>query len=314
MKVLLTFLILFGLDAIGWQIAATDGPEPRYINQMVFANNGLIVFGGKNSSSDGFNDLWLWENDKWSFIAKGATKRWDHSYTYMENEDQLFLFGGRALKNSRESDERIDLNDSWIYKGGEWKVLNISNPNPRSSHSMVFDANRKEVILFGGRSKEVFDDTWSFDGANWKKLEVSGPSKRYGHSVTYDPSSKAVYLFGGYNGKKLLNDLWMFNEYGWTEVETEVKPSPRMAHAMQFDNKGNAVLFGGWSDSKSVSDELWYWKDSKWTLTSFINSPEGRLSCAIGFNEIDDTFILFGGSTGFGGEFLPETWKLNMVE
>ena len=315
MKILLVTLALLLSNTYEWQIVSSNGPEPRYINQMVYANNRLILYGGKNSGNKGFDDLWEWKNGKWNSLGNGASKRWDHSYAYMENYDQIFMFGGRTFKDIEDKEERVDLNDNWIYKNGEWEKLEINSPDPRSSHSIVFYQNKQQVILFGGRSKdEIFGDTWSFDGKGWSKLEIAGPKKRYGHSLTYDPISKTVYLFGGYNGENLLNDLWAFNGEKWREIETEIKPSPRMAHAMQFDNEGSAVLFGGWDDSNSVSGDLWIWTNGKWGRFNNENMPHARLSCAIGYDNLNDEFILFGGSTGFGGEFLPETWKLSLTK
>ncbi len=83
---------------------------------------------------------------------------------------------------------------------------------------------------------------------------------------------------------------------------------------MQFDNKGNAILFGGWDDLKSVSGELWIWVDSEWKICDVEQAPQARLSCSIGYDRSNNEFILFGGSTGFNGQFLPETWKLSLTK
>ena len=315
MKILLITLAVLLSNTYEWQIMSGNCPEPRYINQMVYANNRLIIYGGKNGDNKGFDDLWEWKNGKWNSLGNGATKRWDHGYAYMGNYDQIFIFGGRTFKNIQGKEERVDLNDNWIYKNEEWEKLEINSPDPRSSHSVVYYQNKQQVILFGGRNKdEIFGDTWSFDGTKWNKLEVFGPAKRYGHTLTYNSVSKTIYLFGGYDGNKLLNDIWAFDGENWTELESKKKPSPRMAHTMQFDNKGNAVLFGGWDDSNSVSDELWFWTNDEWKICYIELAPQARLSCSIGYDKSNNEFILFGGSTGFNGQFLPETWKLSLTK
>jgi len=312
---LITLVILHFVNTSEWQIVSISGPEPRYINQLIYANNRLILFGGKNNSSKGFDDLWEWKNSKWNLLGKGVTKRWDHSYCYMGNYDQIFLFGGRTFEEIKSKEVRVDLNDNWIYKNGEWDKLEITNPNPRSSHCLVFNQNEQQVILFGGRNKdEIYGDTWSFDGKKWNKLDVSGPTGRYGHTLTYDPDSQAIYLFGGFDGEKLLNDFWAFKGEKWIEFETKEKPSPRMGHAMQFDNNGNAILFGGWEDSNSVSGELWFWMHNEWNISNMEQIPQARLSCSIGYDRSNNEFILFGGSTGFNGQFLRETWKLSLTK
>lgn len=314
MKPILIILALqLSINNYEWQIVSDDGPEPRYINNLVYAKNALLLYGGKNNKNKGFDDLWEWKDNKWNLIGKGAPKRWDHSFTYMNNLDLIFLFGGRTFTEKRGKEERTDLNDNWIYKNGQWKKLEIDSPEPRSSHTLTYFQDDNQVILFGGRnSDEIFEDTWIFDGINWNRLEIAGPKGRYGHTMTYDPESKTIFLFGGHDGKKLLNDFWAYNGEEWIEIKSEKKPSPRMAHTMQFDNNGTAILFGGWDNS--VSGELWFWIDNQWRLSDMKQSPQARLSATIGYDELHNEFILFGGSTGFSGQFLPETWRLSLAK
>ena len=310
--------LLINIDSIKWKIVSETGPPTRYINTMVCAENSLLLFGGKNGNNKGFNDLWEWRDGSWNPLGNWGIKRWDHSYVYMKNKDQLFLFGGRTFKVIQGKEERVDLNDNWFYKNRKWKKLEIESPPPRSSHSIVFCQNSNLAILFGGRNKDdIFNDTWSFDGKKWSKLTITGPTKRYGHALSYDPISEKVYLFGGFDGEKLLNDFWVFNGTKWTEIETKIKPSPRIAHAMQFDNDGNACAILGDGlifVSIKVAGNLWIWTNGEWVYFNTEKMPEGRLSCAIGYDSAHNEFILFGGSTGFDGKFLPETWRLSLTK
>lgn len=311
--VLILFLLLSAIPSDGWQIATNEGPPPRYINQLASTQNSLVLFGGKHSSNKGYNDIWEWKDGKWKRLGAAGIKRWDHSLVYMETLEAIFLYGGRSFQYVQGKEERVDLNDNWVYKKGQWKALAIDSPAPRSSHSMAYFEKGQQVILFGGRNKtEVFGDTWSFDGTKWSRLALNGPRKRYGHSLTYDPKSKAVHLFGGFDGDQLLNDHWIFEGEEWVELKPSIKPAPRMAHAMQFDSEGNAALFGGWDDSNQVSGELWIWTGEKWAKPQTGKSPPARLSAAMGYDPSLDAFFLFGGSTGFGEGFLSETWKLTL--
>lgn len=296
-----------------WEIVSLKGPGPRYINQLVYSNDGILLFGGKHNNNKGYSDLWKWDGKNWNLLDSASTvgKRWDHSYVFMSEGYKLFLFGGRTFRIINGKEERTDLNDNWIYKNGKWEELIIKSPQVRSSHALAFDINNEKVILFGGRNKNnVFGDTWAFNGKKWEQLDISGPPQRFGHTLVYDPISEAIYLFGGHDGEKLLNDFWSYKDDQWIELKTKHKPSPRMAHSMQFDNNGKAILFGGWDNSNSVSGELWKWSDKEWNILDLEKVPQARLSHAIGFDIKNEEFLLFGGSTGFSGKFLSETWKL----
>lgn len=308
---LLTPLVLLISNPLNWKIVSTKGPEPRYINKLVSTDQGLLMFGGKNSTNNGFDDLWLWQEGEWQLLGNGATKRWDHSFSYNTDDKKLILFGGRSFSDEAEEKLRMDLGDTWVYKNNNWVKLEIEGPSNRSSHAMTYDQKNGKVVMFGGRNEqEILRDTWIFDGAKWVLLEATGPAARYGHTLVYDEKTRLSYLFGGFDGKKLLNDFWTFNGQEWIELSVESGPSARMAHTMKFDNQGEGLLFSGWDDSNQVSDEMWIWKENEWSKIENNNGPQARLSAALGFNNIANEFILFGGSSKFGDGFFTETWRL----
>lgn len=90
--------------------------------------------------------------------------------------------------------------------------------------------------------------------AFWSRIHVLGdadgcpiqPSARGGHSTCIDPDSGDIYMFGGWDGKKDLQDLWM-----WSAVEEKWKlldsggPVPRSCHKMVFNQRtGDIYLLG----------------------------------------------------------------------
>jgi len=301
---LLVILLILFQSTSDWYTKGNVNPDPRYVNNLVEGEGGLLLFGGKNDSNHGFDDLWEWTDNSWKLIGHGATKRWDHSYTFMSNIETLLLFGGRSF--AKDSNIRIDLNDTWTYTRGKWASLNIPGPGNRSSHAMAYDLSKQQTLLFGGRnSTTTYSDTWVFNGITWKNLEIDGPSARFGHTLSYDPLNHRTYLFGGHNGETILDDFWMFNGSEWTEIEIKNGPSARMAHAMQFDDKGNALLNGGWDGQ--VLAETWVWRNNQWQILPTGTNAKPSISHAIGFNSSTNEFIMFGGSTAFGSGFHKTT-------
>lgn len=69
-----------------------------------------------------------------------------------------------------------------------------------------------------------------------------------------------IYLFGGWDGKKSLDDFWMYNvkEDKWSvlshSTSTEQNaPGARSCHKMAFDTKtGSIYLLGRLSDSDAI--------------------------------------------------------------
>ena len=47
-----------------------------------------------------------------------------------------------------------------------------NSPTPRAGATMVFDAARGQIVLFGGYDPSgPFNDTWVWDGTNWTQMK-----------------------------------------------------------------------------------------------------------------------------------------------
>src|SRR4029453_8537261 len=86
----------------------------------------------------------------------------------------------------------------WEWNGEEWTQLEDQGPSARVGHNMVYDAERKQIVLFGGTSSQGdLGDTWAWDGTSWKLKADFGPSPRFWHGIAYDDVGRSTVLFGG---------------------------------------------------------------------------------------------------------------------
>jgi hypothetical protein len=61
------------------------------------------------------------------------------------------------------------------WDGTRWTEVTTESPTPgqRRLHAMAYDANRQQLVLYGGAAPrlsggtQVHDDTWEWDGARW---------------------------------------------------------------------------------------------------------------------------------------------------
>jgi len=103
---------------------------------------------------------------------------------------------------------------------------------------MVYDAARKEVVVFGGSQPggSDWDDTWTWDGTTWtQKFPTTSPPGRQFHAMAYDAARGQVVIFGGGSIIDLFapkNDTWLWAGTNWTQVpgtlaSTSSRPKPK---------------------------------------------------------------------------------------
>jgi len=205
-----------------------------------------------------------------------------------------------------------------------WTDLTGSDgPSARSAHSMVYNEDTGEVILFGGVSDAgLHGDTWAYDPATqtWTELSPEGPvpSARSGHALAYDAYTGRVILFGGYDGS-LLSDTWAYDRAAntWTKLDPPGPvPSARGNHRMVYDPaSGLVVLFGGYDGSVDLYD-TWAYDPGQnaWTDLDPIGPPPAREEHAMVYDPDSGRVIVFGGLDQPADVDLNDTWGLGDLE
>ena len=171
--------------------------------------------------------------------------------------------------------------DTWVWDGSNWRQLPLTTfPSRRFSGSMVFDAARQKIVLFGGcsdlRCTSLLNDTWTFDGTTWTHEQpVNIPPARDSAAMAYDPITATTILFGGQNASGLLNDQWTWNGVNWVQTSSTTAPAARKAAGMAYSRRdGGLVLFGGAGAGVNLND-TWIWNGIQWTQLHPSSSPDG---------------------------------------
>lgn len=185
---------------ITWSVPAIDGVAPcaRGGHSAVLADTHVLVFGGHYFGGDG-------------------------SFAYLND-----LF-------------RLDLSTSTWYEI-VFKDPDAVLPAPRYNHSALLLRGGTRMFVFGGRGAShqtpVLRDMFFFDLLDMAWLHVQwtteSPAGRFGHACASVDDVHMV-VFGGWDGKKSMNDLWVFdtNAFTWRKPKCAGKaPTPRQNHSM----------------------------------------------------------------------------------
>jgi hypothetical protein len=223
------------------------------------------------------------------------------SVTYDPVRRNLFVFGGTA-------DFRTEFNDTWTWDGKHWTERHPPiRPATRQDGLVAFDASRRVVVLFGGRSKGVDrNDTWTWDGKSWTEQHpATTPPARGSAAMAYDAKSGTVLLVGGATNRGLLNDMWSWNGVIWTELHpTSV---PQLSGAGMAEGRSGLVISGtppNHVDGR-FTGQTWAWDGVSWTALHLTVSLPLDYGYSFAGDPIGGTVLFFGGGMGL---IHQDTW------
>ena len=180
--------------------------------------------------------------------------------------------------------------------GGGPRPSSTSGPGPRWGHSLVWDALREEVLLFGGmrqRGGPFLNDTWTWNGEAWRRHDVEAPPGRGMAAAAFHPTRGTVVLHGGRaGGRDSHSDTWEWNGSAWAVIE-DGGPVAVDHHAMVYvPASDELLLFGGWNGT-DVSGETWLF-DGAWRRHEG-SGPPPRSAFGMTYDAGRDAVVLCGG-------------------
>jgi len=144
---------------------------------------------------------------------------------YSPTLHRLVLFGG-VTSVDRGTKTPYDLGDTWEFTGIRWiQQFPAHSPQKRAAHTLVYDSNRDQMVLFGGRSGNAgLNDTWVYKNGDWTQIQTpNSPTARYLHGAAFDSVRDRLVIFGGTqisaDGKSVTStyDTWEFDGTTWTQ-------------------------------------------------------------------------------------------------
>lgn len=271
-------------------VRATPGVFPaRDDFAATVYNNKIWVFGGGQSNSVTYNDVW-WSSDgvNWTLALAddqliavnqpGAT-RWSHraDHTALTYDGKMWIFGGTASHNPFGS----VYNDVWWSRDGViWTRAKLNDGNywsPREDHQSIVFNNKMWVI--GGRyannANGDFNDVWySTDGATWVQAKPNDSNywrRRDDHcAISFD---NKMWVMGGSSwgdGSSPYNDVWWSTDGAvWTQASPVGSMWSDRSNFSVVSHDGRMWVLGGDGGNGTV----WHTTDGmNWTVARSNNS------------------------------------------
>ncbi len=314
-KALTIFLLcLFSISNVFSQ-APTPGARNGHCMVYDIAMKTIVVFGGADEK-EVRDDTWLYKNEEWKqLVGKGPTGRTFATMVYDPFRNHTLLFGGNKVLFGDSSSGNTALNDTWILKNNEWKLVHTKHvPPARAEACMAFDEVNNTILLFGGytfidsitRERKRLNDTWAFNGDDWTMVSSLGPEPRSGCTMTFDKNSKHCILFGG-NIRSSKIPMWYWNGKNWNEMKTKAETVYNTSMIFLNNNK-SLIRYGGYNGKTRVDTTWYYSQKNDWQILKTRASPPARNHACMVYNNEDGSAFLYG---GHNGDFVfGDMWKL----
>ncbi|KAK3711397.1 hypothetical protein QZH41_013506, partial [Actinostola sp. cb2023] len=216
----------------------------------------------------------------------------------------------------------------------ELKTRNSTPPTARRDAAIGYDAIRKQVIIFGGRSGSILDDTWLFNTTSKTWSEVANPKDKDGNvvpenrfSMVYGSQNNYFYVSTG-EGKsgsaRVFHDdvnRFDFNTQKWVKLEptTSLRPEKRYGSGGGVHPSGNGLyVTHGFSGVRYSNTLKFTFQTQKWEMkfagTNSYNPsyPHSRCLHSSAMTE-EDELVMYGGCLGGGSTGGPcpseDGWK-----
>lgn len=289
-------------------------PAPRslFIFNTDPAENTIRLYGGVNDLET-FADFWRYDNGQWALvpIESGPASCVNPLASADTDRKKLVVI--------------CSASDTWEFDGSAWKQFTgLKNyPLAHQFSSMVYDANLKKTVFFGGYNANYLDETWTWDGAQWARVKNNPAPSRALATMWYDPIMKKTLLYGGIGRLSSddritrFSDMWAFDGNGWTELKpTGGTPGTRYGALSAVDPRtGKLMLFGGLrvdvngtTQTQVFANDQWQWDGGSqtWTKITTATVPPARENGGIAYDPLRDEMVMYG---GYAGYYLSDAWS-----
>lgn len=262
-------------------LPATERPGPRTKAQAFFDPVRMrVVLVGGFTATGASAETWTWDGITWTDATRSPTP--GPSGT-----------GRAAWHEAARVGVYFDGTSSWRWDGFGWELL-AGGPGRREDAAMVYDPERREILLFGGldptRTTRT-NETWLFDGTTWRLAPgPMPPARTFGH-LAWDPVSRRVLLFGGLGDAGYANDTWTWDGAAWT-ARPGTSPPARAEAGLVWDAKRARALLHGGRNAGGALGDTWTWDGAAW---SSVGSLPARWGSAVAWDPEGERVVLQGG-------------------
>ncbi len=196
-------------------------------------------------------------------------------------------------------------------------------PAARGYSRMIYDAESRNVYLFGGLSTLTFAmdvlDVWAFDTEERTWRLVGDQQSTDYDGLAFDTKSRKVIVYNPFvftaDGGCCDIQTWAYDPDSntWQNMETANQPPGRWGSRMAYDSESDRVVLFGGTDLytfEMLADTWAYdYESNTWTNLQPANSPPPHHFHDMVYHAAGDRIVMFGGyETSDFVSYRNDTW------
>lgn len=317
-------------------------PSRTYGVTWLSADGGCYLFGGVSRTNNPlgpvyFNDLWVWRNNRWTWIGGSEYPNQPTSSTspggrsevqsWQMPDGSVRIYGGYGRGHNGQHGYLADM---WLYNGNWQYMTGSTTPGMAPVYP---DSEHPELETHPGSRRGAA--TWHYNGRMYlfggEGYDVSGNIGKL-NDLWYYAQNRWHYV----GGPKTANSLYQSN-YQY-QAPSRIKgswPGARSRSAFTVDHTGQPLLFGGHGygsdgDQLGYLTDLWcydgeewirvagftdidLWGTMPWGDPTMIGNPGGRCDALLWCLPNSEMYVYGGygwGATNNQQGLLADFWKV----
>lgn len=263
-------------------------------------------------------------------MGTGPTARAETAYAVDPESGRIFMFYGDqgAAQRCNFVQEFTENGYFFDLTRQQWATLSPTGtvPPTRARASGIWDAERKQFVMFGGRYRPrsgipytLLNDTWAYkpETNTWSEVPVVGAKPKERVSFAHAQDGNNLIVFGGNVGTSAINTTCWNDAFKldmatgtWTEIGTLGDKPPGLCFPTGTFDKANRkfYVFGGQTSGDVVFAPI---QDVMFVLDLATDTwsevpkvaiwPKARIVSGFGYDEAQEQLVLFGGHDAASG-------------
>jgi len=216
-----------------------------------------------------------------------------------DSTNQKVFYTGGVCATSTGAEENLE------WDGTTWTKIDVLVPSGDIFGAAgAFDANRSQVVLFGGIdiTGVTRSSTFVFTNPLWFDLSLSGtdPAPRSLFTFVTDPVNSAIWMFGGIDNQQTFGDFWKYQNGHWQEFFSGAEPVDCTYPLATYDTERKTmVLMCATSATHEFDGSAWK------AITGLKEAPPVHRFGMMVYDQNLKKTVFFG---GFNENYFDQTW------